>query len=147
MIKILSASHPYLDRPAQIEVEILDELPGREYQFRRDRDTVTDPTQTWTPLAGPFFVDPENPRGTAHFKDADALLSILWDMEGKPMHETAPRRQRADYCVVRTVKGTGRHRMVQLEVYRRTSEMTHESEHVAVVPKMISDPLEPMPAA
>ena len=63
------------------------------------------------------------------------------------MHETAPRRQRADYCLVRTVKGEGRHRMVQLEVYRRTSEMTHESEHVAVAPKMISDPLEPMPAA
>lgn len=112
--------HPYyahLGRVA-IEVPLLSAVPGNVVPDR-GKATVEElrDEEAWTPIAGPFrrvaarFISVD-----AVISDHRALLSLLWDLQGEPIHPSLGERVPLPFVAV---GGEGEPVMI----YRRTREM------------------------
>jgi hypothetical protein len=120
---ILTGAHPYY--PAlineQLVVEILAGAPG-QVVGNSDKIPLEEVRQpgVWMRLAGYYELE-----GLYAITDRIALLGLLWDLEGAPIHPTLPRRPRATYALVRVDE-------THVEVYRAAAEMHFAADEKAM---------------
>lgn len=123
----LEGMQPYTRQPVVIDIEVIDQLPGKatttgkaSAHQRRDPDY-------WTALAGPFRLDMA---GGVFEPDRQPMMGLVWDLEGYPIHPGHRRRPRATYVIVEESRG-------MVNIYRKATEM-HDSYEVEPIGPLVT---------
>lgn len=125
-ILTLRGPHPYYphDFPeVEITLPLHAEVPGKvvgdrnvaTVAERHDRDS-------WTAQAGPYATIATKRTGRAQANvERKALLRLVWDLRGEPIHPALPKRRAVEFAAVMDEDGG-------VEIWRRTCEMLCERE-------------------
>lgn len=119
----LTAAHPYYPTLGDVTlaVPILDEPPGHAItnlvsvsvaELRR--------CDAWTPLTTEFLIV-----GTSAITERAALLSLLWDLTGQPLHPSGSRRPAGRFALVAIDAR-------RVAVWRPTSELRFSADEKAI---------------
>lgn len=125
-ILTLRGRHPYYPNECEdltIELPLHGAVPGNVVS---DRNTATveqrHDDDSWTILAGPYATTASRRAGREQATaDRRALLGLVWDLQGSPIHPSLGRRRAYDFVAVMDEDGG-------VEIWRRTRELLCERE-------------------
>lgn len=107
----LSGDHPYYRElgPVDLALPILSRVPGTEVTDRNTTGVDTRRAEdAWSPLAGPYLTIPGSRVSRDQvIVDRRALLGLVWDLRGEPIHPSLGRRAPVEFAAVMELDGRG----------------------------------------